>query len=74
MSQYPSHIEHVAIRTKNLEQLKTFYETYFQAKAGEKYVNARTRFESYFLSFSSGTRLELMRMPTLTILLSSLEV
>ena len=65
MSQYPSHIEHVAIWTKNLEQLKTFYETYFQAKAGEKYVNARTQFESYFLSFSSGTRLELMRMPTI---------
>jgi len=57
-------IEHVAIWTKDLEQLKAFYETYFQAKAGEKYINPGKQFESYFLSFSSGARLELMHMPT----------
>lgn len=58
------HIEHVAVWTRNLEQLKRFYETYFQAKAGEKYVNPQKQFESYFLSFSSGARLELMWMPS----------
>jgi lactoylglutathione lyase len=57
------HIEHLAIWTKNLERLKTFYETYFQATAGEKYVNPQRRFESYFLTFASGARLELMSMP-----------
>ena len=56
------HIEHVAIWTKELERLKTFYETYFQAQAGEKYVNEEKKFESYFLEFASGARLELMRM------------
>lgn len=59
------HIEHIAIWTKNLEQLKAFYETYFQAKSGPKYINARTRFESYFREFASGARLELMSMPSI---------
>jgi len=58
------HIEHVAISTKKLEQLKAFYELYFQARAGEKYVNPGKQFESYFLHFASGARLELMRMPS----------
>ncbi len=58
-------IEHVAIWTKNLERLKEFYETYFQGKAGDKYVNAGKQFESYFLTFSCGARLELMQMPAI---------
>jgi lactoylglutathione lyase len=58
------HIEHIAIWTHNLERLKAFYETYFDGKADGKYVNAAKQFESYFLAFASGARLELMRMPT----------
>lgn len=61
------HIEHVAIWTKNLERLKAFYETYFQAKAGAKYVNPAKQFESYFLTFSSGARLELMYRPDIPV-------
>jgi len=53
-------IEHIAIWTQNLEQLKTFYETYFQAYAGQKYENPKKGFVSYFLSFQTGARLELM--------------
>jgi lactoylglutathione lyase len=56
-------IEHVAIWTPRLEQLKEFYETYFGAEASAKYVNPVSQFESYFLIFSSGARLELMRSP-----------
>jgi len=56
------HIEHVAIWTHDLERLCAFYETYFDAAPGEKYVNPAHHFESYFLSFSSGARLELMQM------------
>ena len=55
-------IEHVAIWTRHLEELRAFYETYFHAVSGPKYVNDRNGFESYFLSFASGARLELMRM------------
>ena len=58
-------IGHVAIWTTDLERLRSFYETYFQAEASNKYINPEKWFESYFLSFpSGGTRLELMRMPT----------
>ena len=56
-------IQHIAIWTKNLEALKTFYETYFQALPGTKYINPNTHFESYFLSFSSGARIEIMQIP-----------
>lgn len=58
------YIEHIAIWTRNLEQLKQFYEKYFEAQAGAKYINTTKQFESYFLSFASGARLELMHMPT----------
>ncbi len=57
------HIEHIAIWTHDLERLKTFYTTYFQAMAGNKYHNPRTGFESYFMSFAAGARLEIMQMP-----------
>jgi lactoylglutathione lyase len=66
-------IEHVAIWTRNLEQLKTFYETYFQAVAGKKYSNPARQYESYFLSFASGARLELMQMPTIPLSLNRTE-
>lgn len=56
-------IEHIAVWAKDLEKLKEFYMTYFQAKAGEKYTNTRKNFTSYFLSFDDGCRLELMQMP-----------
>ena len=56
-------IEHVALWTQDLEQLKEFYETHFGARANTKYRNPLTGFESYFLSFSSGARLELMYSP-----------
>ena len=56
-------IEHVAVWTHHLEELRQFYATYFGATAGEKYVNPRKRFESYFLTLGEGAQLELMRMP-----------
>jgi len=57
------HIEHIAIWTNSLEQMREFYEIYFQARAGSKYRNLAKQFESYFLDFSSGARLELMTRP-----------
>lgn len=54
-------IEHIAIWTKDLERLRAFYEKYFGARANQKYVNPRKGFSSYFLSFASGARLELMQ-------------
>lgn len=52
-------IEHVALWVTDLELVKAFYEKYFEAKAGDRYHNPKTRFSSYFLSFDEGSRLEL---------------
>jgi lactoylglutathione lyase len=59
-------LEHVAIWTDNLEKLKDFYDfyiKYFDAISNEKYTNNTNSFQSYFLTFESGARLELMTMP-----------
>ena len=55
-------IEHIAVWCQDLEHMRTFYERYFGAKSNEKYTNAKKQFESYFLSFDGGSRLELMQM------------
>ena len=47
----------------DLEKMKDFYETWFEGKAGELYINPVKNFRSYFLSFTEGPRLELMQMP-----------
>ena len=57
------HITHLALWAKDLENLKTFYERYFGAQANTKYINAQKHFQSYFLTFTSGARLELMHRP-----------
>ena len=59
-------IEHIAIWVKDLEKMRSFYEKYFSAKAGEKYSNSKKGFHSYFLSFESSARLELMQMTGMT--------
>jgi lactoylglutathione lyase len=56
-------IEHIAIWARDIEKLKDFYSHYFHAVAGEKYFNPKKNFHSYFLSFETGCRLELMQMP-----------
>jgi lactoylglutathione lyase len=56
-------LEHVAIWTDKLEELKGFYIKYFGATANEKYTNQQNHFESYFLTFESGARLEIMTKP-----------
>jgi len=56
-------IEHVALWTHDLEGMKNFYCTYFAGQAGDKYHNPRTGFESYFIAFTDGSRLEIMQMP-----------
>ena len=43
--------------------MKVFYEKYFHGKANKKYRNHKKNFESYFLSFKEGCRLELMYRP-----------
>nr|WP_293833802.1 VOC family protein [uncultured Arsenicibacter sp.] len=56
-------IEHIAIWVNDLETMKAFYIRYFGATANEKYHNPVKHFQSYFLSFEDGCRLELMQRP-----------
>lgn len=59
-------IDHIALYVNDLEGAKHFFETYFQAVSNEGYHNSQTDFQSYFLSFSDGSRLEIMTKPELT--------
>lgn len=52
-------VEHIAIWVRDLEKMAEFYETYFGAQRSEKYHNTKTGFQSYFLRFDSGSRIEL---------------
>ena len=56
-------IEHIALYVNNLEDARSFFVKYLEAKSSDGYHNPRTNFRSYFLSFSDGARLEIMNKP-----------
>ena len=56
-------IDHVAMYVEDLEEARSFFEKYFGGVANEKYHNKNTDFQSYFLSFEDGARLEIMTKP-----------
>jgi len=58
-------LEHTAIWTDKLEALKEFYVNYLGGTSNKKYVNQSKKFESYFISFGDGARLELMSKPNI---------
>jgi lactoylglutathione lyase len=60
-------LEHVAIRTDRLEILKDFYVSYFDGTSNQKYVNPKTGLETYFITFDSGAKLEIMTLPGLVV-------
>jgi lactoylglutathione lyase len=60
-------IEHIAIWTSDLNRCKNFYVSYFGAIAAPNYVNPAKGFESCFLSFTDGARLEAMTTTTLPL-------
>jgi lactoylglutathione lyase len=66
-------IEHIAIWVKDLEKMKNFYCKYFDTTPGDKYHNVKKDFNSYFLHFSDGCRLEIMHMPTIVESKNNLE-
>ncbi|HEY9060408.1 MAG TPA: VOC family protein [Pseudobacteroides sp.] len=56
-------IEHIAVWTADIERLAAFYERYFEGRRNEKYISAHKEFQSYFLVFADGARLEIMTRP-----------
>ena len=53
-------IDHVALWVEDLEKMVFFYTKHFGATAGKLYTNEEKGFQSYFLTFESGGRLELI--------------
>lgn len=53
-------IEHISLWVSDIETMKDFYVRFFSEKTGEKYVNSKKKFESYFIEFTTGARMELM--------------
>ncbi|NLJ64239.1 MAG: glyoxalase [Christensenellaceae bacterium] len=58
-------IEHIAIYVNDLEGARSFFINYFDGISNECYHNKATGFKSYFISFESGARLEIMNKPNL---------
>ena len=54
-------IEHIAIWASDIERMRAFYEKYFNMKCNKKYENPKKEFSSYFLSFGTGARIEIMQ-------------
>ena len=64
-------IDHIAIWTIDLEKMKAFYCDFFGMRANQKYFNSKTQFSSYFLSYDSGARIELMHRPDVALILGN---
>lgn len=52
-------VAHIGLYTSDLERMRAFYEKYFGAVSNDKYENSEG-FSSYFLTFSSDVRIEIM--------------
>ena len=60
-------IDHIAIYTHELDNMKDFFVKYFSGTAREKYHNTKSGFMSYFISFEDNTRIEIMTRPELNL-------
>lgn len=58
-------ITHAAVYAKDIEKMKVYYTKYFDGISNDRYSNSKG-FSSYFISFSSGARLEIMHHTELT--------
>ena len=59
-------IEHVAMYVHDPEKARDFFVKYFNGRSNEGYVNPRTGFRSFFITFDDGARLEIMQRPDMT--------
>lgn len=58
-------VDHIGLWAKDIETMKAFYCNYFDATSTSLYHNPKTGFYSYFLTFESGARLEIMHKETI---------
>ncbi|GAB6121283.1 VOC family protein [Dysgonomonas termitidis] len=53
-------LHHTAIWVADIEKIKSYYISHFGATANKLYVNKTNGYSSYFLTFGSGSQLEVM--------------
>ena len=58
-------IEHIALYVNDLEAARDFFVRYLGGSSDDGYFNRTTGFRSFFISFDSGARLEIMNKPEL---------
>lgn len=58
-------IEHAALYVQDLEKAKEFFTKFLGGTSNEIYHNKKTGFQSYFITFEDGARLEIMTKPGL---------
>ena len=67
-------VAHVALWTADLAAQAAFWQEFFSAQVGEKYVSRnRPGFESHFVQLSEGASIELMTLPVLAEALTTKE-
>jgi lactoylglutathione lyase len=59
-------IEHVAMYVNDIEKARDFFVRFLEGKSNDGYRNEKTGFRSFFISFDSGARLEIMNKPGMT--------
>ena len=59
-------IEHVGVWVADIDRVAEFYAKYFDAQVGNLYRNPGKGFESRFLTFAGGARLEVMTRQDVT--------
>jgi lactoylglutathione lyase len=60
-------IEHVGVWVRDIDTVAAFYAKYFGARVGALYQNPRKGFESRFLEFGTGARLEIMKRTDVSV-------
>jgi len=58
-------LDHLALWVSDLELMRSFYVKYLGGKANDLYTNKTKQFTSYFISFDTDCRLELMHKPNM---------
>ncbi len=60
-------IDHTAMYVQDLENMKDFFVRFFSAQANRMYHNPKTGLRTYFLTFTDGSRLEIMNRPEVSV-------
>ena len=59
-------VDHIGMYVKDIQKIANFYTKYFKGTLSQPaYHNPKKNFTSHFISFESGTKLEIMHQPNI---------